>query len=46
MAATITKRARQLRSNLTDAEKKLWAHLCQDQLGARFRRQYAIGPYR
>ena len=39
-------RARRLRREITDAEKKLWArlrdrHLC----GAKFRRQHPIGPY-
>lgn len=37
--------ARALRANLTDAEKKLWAHLRRKALGFRFRRQHPIGPY-
>jgi very-short-patch-repair endonuclease len=38
--------ARQLRHELTPAERKLWATLRGDQLnGASFRRQHAIGPY-
>jgi very-short-patch-repair endonuclease len=39
-------RARALRNNPTDAEKRLWRHLRQRQLGGhRFRRQVPIGPY-
>ncbi|MCS3904077.1 very-short-patch-repair endonuclease [Methylohalomonas lacus] len=39
-------RARQLRSNPTDAERLLWRHLCRRQMhGVRFRRQQPIGPY-
>ena len=39
-------RARTLRSNLTDAEKALWARLRERQVeGARFRRQAPIGPW-
>jgi len=39
-------RARQLRKNLTEAEKKLWSLLRQKQFdGHRFRRQTSIGPY-
>jgi very-short-patch-repair endonuclease len=38
--------ARQLRRELTDAERRLWTHLRQNQLdGHRFRRQVPIGPY-
>jgi cysteine desulfurase/selenocysteine lyase len=40
-----TQRARDLRVNATEAEKKLWQCLRQDQLGVRFRRQHPIGPY-
>jgi len=39
------RRARQLRKELTPAERKLWAVLRNDQLGVSFRRQHAIGPY-
>jgi len=43
MAST---RARQLRSNPTEAEKRLWSKLRLKQIGGhRFRRQAAIGPY-
>ena len=39
-------RARRLRRELTDAEKKLWARLRSRQLcGAKFRRQHPIGSY-
>ncbi len=40
-----TRRARDLRTNATEAEKKLWLHLRADRLGVRFRRQFPIGPY-
>ena len=40
------KRARTLRSHLTDAEQVLWRHLRMRQLnGCKFRRQRPIGPY-
>ena len=38
-------KARQLRRSLTDAERKLWSLLRHNQLGVRFRRQVAFGPY-
>ena len=34
-----------LRKELTPAERKLWARLRNNQLGATFRRQHAIGNY-
>src|SRR5271155_955254 len=38
--------ARRLRTNMTDAERRLWARLRRKQLyGHRFRRQVALGPY-
>lgn len=41
-----TTRARELRSNMTDAEHLLWQRLRQRQLhGHKFRRQMPIGPY-
>ena len=41
-----TKRARALRSNLTDAERKLRSALRRRALdGHRFRRQHPLGPY-
>lgn len=39
-------RARELRKDMTPAEKKLWQHLRDGQLdGAHFRKQHAIGTY-
>jgi very-short-patch-repair endonuclease len=39
-------RARELRKNPTDAERKLWAHLRLRQIGGyKFRRQHPLGPY-
>ncbi len=39
-------RARNLRAEMTEAEKKLWRRLRQRELnGYRFRRQVPIGPY-
>ncbi|MEC9344857.1 MAG: DUF559 domain-containing protein [Pseudomonadota bacterium] len=38
--------ARQLRSRMTEAEKRLWSRIRYRQVtGARFRRQQAIGPW-
>jgi very-short-patch-repair endonuclease len=34
-----------LRRKMTDAERKLWSELRRKQIGARFRRQAAFGPY-
>jgi primosomal protein N' (replication factor Y) len=40
------KRARDLRREMTDAERKLWRHIRDDQLeGNRFRRQVPVKPY-
>ena len=42
----MNERARSLRKNLTDAEKRLWSYLRRRQIaGTRFRRQVSIGPY-
>ena len=38
-------RARELRRAMTSAEKKLWLHICDNQLGVQFRRQHAVGLY-
>jgi adenine-specific DNA-methyltransferase len=39
-------RARTLREETTDGEKRLWRHLRDRRLtGVKFRRQYPIGPY-
>jgi very-short-patch-repair endonuclease len=38
--------ARRLRRDATEAEKKLWAHVRNRQMGGfKFRRQWPIGPY-
>ena len=37
--------ARVLRQNMTRVERKLWWHLRDRSLGAKFRRQAPIGPY-
>jgi very-short-patch-repair endonuclease len=43
---TLLKNARDLRREMTTAEKKLWLHLRGDQMdGLRFRRQHRIGQY-
>jgi very-short-patch-repair endonuclease len=34
-----------LRSDATEAEKRLWQHLKAKQLGAKFRRQYSVDAY-
>jgi very-short-patch-repair endonuclease len=39
-------RARALRQQMTDAERLLWRHLRNRELGGwKFRRQYPVGPY-
>jgi len=38
-------RARELRRAMTPAEKRLWQHIRDNQLGVQFRRQYAVGSY-
>ena len=38
-------RARRLRREQTDAERRLWMRLRRHQLGVQFRRQHPIGPY-
>ena len=38
-------RARQLRKNATEAEKRMWRALRENFRGAKFRRQVPIGPY-
>ena len=39
----LTEKSRDLRKNQTEAEKKLWWYLSQNQLGVRFRRQHPMG---
>ena len=42
----MNQRARQLRSNQTDTERRLWPHLRNRQLGGfKFKRQHPIGRY-
>ncbi len=41
----LTERARQLRKNMTDAERRLWSKLRGKQLGFKFKRQVPIGNY-
>jgi very-short-patch-repair endonuclease len=41
----IDRRVRQLRENMTNAERKLWRALRARSIGAKFRRQAALGPY-
>jgi very-short-patch-repair endonuclease len=41
----LTKTARRLRNNATEAEKFLWYMLRLQNLGVKFRRQIEIGPY-
>ena len=46
LAAHMVERARSLRKNTTDAEKKLWYYLRGSSFaGLKFRRQHPIGPY-
>jgi very-short-patch-repair endonuclease len=41
-----TERARELRNNMTNAERFMWSRLRNRQLaGYKFRRQFPIGPY-
>ena len=46
MNRSVTRRARNLRQNSTDAEKRLWQHLRLKQLaGWKFRRQQPLGTF-
>ena len=38
----MTRKARLLRSNMTDAERRLWREIRRDRLGVRFRRQLPV----
>jgi very-short-patch-repair endonuclease len=42
---TILARSRQMRSEATDAERKLWQNLRRANLGVKFKRQYATRGY-
>src|SRR5215217_653491 len=37
--------AKTLRANMTDAERKLWSHIRDRQMGFKFVRQVPIGPF-
>jgi very-short-patch-repair endonuclease len=37
--------AKSLRTDMTDAERRIWSRLRREQLGCRFRRQHPIGGY-
>jgi len=45
LTPTQRSRARQLRRQETDAERRLWSRLRNRALGVKFRRQHPIGPY-
>jgi very-short-patch-repair endonuclease len=41
-----TMRARELRNNMTETERRMWSRLCNRQIGGyKFRRQFPVGPY-
>ncbi|MBE0410320.1 MAG: DUF559 domain-containing protein [Anaerolineales bacterium] len=45
-ARPIQERARELRKDMTPAEKKLWSNLRNGQIcGAHFRKQHPVGPF-
>ncbi|WP_166039823.1 DUF559 domain-containing protein [Sphingosinicella sp. YJ22] len=43
--AELLDRARHMRNNPTEFEKRLWRHLSGNQMGHKFRRQHVIFPY-
>jgi very-short-patch-repair endonuclease len=43
--AELLARAREMRRNPTELEKRLWRHLSNTQLGHKFRRQQVVLPY-
>jgi len=45
VSSPTTIRARELRSNMSGTERRVWYRLRRNRLGAKFRRQYPIGPY-
>ncbi len=45
MPSNLTPLAKQLRTEMTDAERKLWHRLRAGQAGVKFRRQQPIGRY-
>ena len=45
MRSTKILRAKKLRKNMSETEKKFWYRINNNQLGVKFRRQQPIGPY-
>ncbi len=46
MPSPVTERARHLRNNMTETERRLWSRLRNRQIdGYKFRRQVPVGPY-
>ncbi len=45
MTGSLTKNARALRTNMTEAERAIWQYLRAEQMGVKFRRQAPIGRY-
>ncbi|OZB75516.1 MAG: hypothetical protein B7X37_01940 [Halothiobacillus sp. 14-55-98] len=45
MTGSLTKNARALRTNMTEAERAIWRYLRAEQMGVKFRRQAPIGRY-
>ena len=43
--SAVNETRKNLRNNMTEAEKRLWIHLKNEQLGLKFRRQYSISHY-
>ncbi len=39
------RRAKELRANLTEPERRLWYHLRANRLGVKFQRQVVLAPY-
>jgi very-short-patch-repair endonuclease len=46
MPSPVTERARHLRNNMTNTERRMWSRLRNRQIdGYKFRRQVPVGPY-
>ena len=46
MSSPTTARARYLRNNMTETERRVWSRLRNRQVGGyKFRRQFPVGPY-
>ncbi len=43
--SSVNEKRKNLRNNTTEAEKKLWNYIRNEQLGVKFRRQYSISHY-